>query len=139
MSDAYRPRDPRAKLREVAGKWVSAMRVAGRAPNRGIVFGQVQTAPEPARVSGFLLDDRRPDGAGRSYLVLEDGDVMLAPEARWLPEPDDDLVMLLAKALSDARMGGSGWLAEGEGVVEQVPDRRGERLPHEGPDRRGVL
>ena len=63
---------------------------------------------------------------------------MLAPEARWLPEPDDDLVMLLAKALADARMGGSGWLAEGEGLVEQVPDRRGERLPHEGPDRRGV-
>ena len=136
MSEAYRPRDPRAKLREVAGKWVSAMRVAGRAPNRDIVFGQTRTAPEPAQVTGFLLDDRRPDGAGRGYLVLEDGDVMLAPEARWLPEPDDDLVMLLAKALADARMGGSGWLAEGEGLVEQVPDRRGERLPHEGPDRR---
>jgi hypothetical protein len=138
MSDAYRPRDPRAKLREVAGRWASAMRVAGRAPNRGIVFRETQTAPEPAQVSGFLVDDRRPDGAGRRYLVLEDGDVMLEPEARWLPEPDDELVTLLARTLADARMGGTGWLAEGEGVVEQVPDRRGERLPHEGPDRRGV-
>ena len=55
MSDAYRPRDPRAKLREVAGKWVSAMRVAGRAPNRGIVFGQMQTAPEPAQAAGLAL------------------------------------------------------------------------------------
>jgi hypothetical protein len=136
MSDAYRPRDPHAKLREVAGKWVSAMRVAGRAPNRGVVFGQAQAAPEASHASGFLVDDRRPDGAGRRYLVLEDGDVMLAPEARWLPEPDDAFVMLLAKALADARMGGSGWLAEGEGVVEQVPDRRGERLPHQGPERR---
>ena len=61
-----------------------------------------------------------------------------APEARWLPEPDDQFVMLPAKALADARMGGSGWLADGDGDVEQVPDRRGERLPHQGPERRGA-
>jgi hypothetical protein len=64
--------------------------------------------------------------------------VLRAPEARWLPEPDDQFVMLLAKAPADARMGGSGWLADGDGDVEQVPERRGEQLPHQGPERRGA-
>ena len=45
VSYSYQPRDPRAKLREVAAKWVSAMRVSGHAPNRGIVFdGDSSTA-----------------------------------------------------------------------------------------------
>lgn len=135
MSYAYQPRDPRAKLREVSARWVSAMRVAGRAPNRDVVFGGISAEP-PARARGFLVDDRRPDAGGGRYLVLEDGDVLLAPEARWLPEPDDQFVMLLAKALADARMGGSGWLADGDGDVEQVPDRRGEQHPHQGSERR---
>jgi hypothetical protein len=137
MSYSYRPRDPRAKLREVAGKWVSAMRVAGRSPNRVVVFGQATAAP-PAHARGFLVDDRRPEAGGSRYLVLEDGDVLRAPDARWLPEPDDQFVMLLAKALADARMGGSGWLADGDGAVEAVPDRRGEALPHQGPERRSL-
>jgi hypothetical protein len=137
MSYAYQPRDPRAKLREVVAKWVSAMRVAGRAPNRDVAFVGLSAEPEP-RARGFLVDDRRPDAAGSRYLVLEDGDVLRAPEAHWLPEPDDQFVTLLAKALADARMGGSGWLADGDGDVEQVPDRRGEQLSHQGPERRGA-
>jgi hypothetical protein len=133
---SYRPRDPHAKLREVAGRWVSAMRVAGRSPNRGVHFGRAAAEPAPAHTRGFLVDDRRPDASGGRYLVLEDGDVLLAPEERWLPEPDDQFVTLLAKALADARMGGSGWLADGDGAVEQVPDRRAGQLPHQGPERR---
>jgi hypothetical protein len=136
VSYTYQPRDPRAKLREVSAKWVSAMRVAGHAPNRDVVFERDSPGPEPAHARGFLVDDRRPDAAGSRYLVLEDGDVLRAPEERWLPEPDDQLVTLLAKALADARMGGSGWLADGDGDVERVPDRRGEQLPHQGPERR---
>ena len=134
MSYSYQPRDPRAKLRTVAAKWVAAMRVTGREPNRGIVFaGDSSTAP---RVHGFLVDDRRPQTSGERYLVLEDGDVLRAPEETWLPEPSDELVTLLAKALADARLGGSGWLADGGGELERVPDRRGERRLHEGPERR---
>jgi hypothetical protein len=109
MSYAYRPRDPRVKLREVVARWVSAMRVAGRAPNRVVAFAGISAEPEP-RARGFLVDDRRPEAGGGRYLVLEDGDVLLAPEA--------------------------GWLADGDGDVEQVPDRRGEQLPHQGPERR---
>jgi hypothetical protein len=138
VSYSYQPRDPRAKLREVVAKWVSAMRVTGHAPNRGIVFaGDSPTAPAP-HVHGFLIDDRRLEASGERYLVLEDGDVLQAPEETWLAEPSDALVTLLAKALSDARMGGSGWLADGGDELERVPDRRAERRPHEGPERRSL-
>lgn len=134
MSYSYQPRDPRAKLREVAAKWVSAMRVSGHAPNRGIVFaGDSATAPH---AHGFLVDDRRPQASAERYLVLEDGDVLRAPEETWLAEPNDELVTLLAKALGDARMGGTGWLVDGGDELERVPDRRAERRPHEGPERR---
>jgi len=136
VSYSYQPRDPRAKLREVAAKWVSAMRVTGHAPNRGIVFdGDSSTATVP-HVHGFLVDDRRPDASGERYLVLENGDVLRAPEETWLAEPSDELVTLFAKTLADARMGGSGWLADGGDALERVPDRRAERHAHEGPERR---
>ena len=137
MSYSYQPRDPRAKLREVAAKWVSAMRVTGHAPNRGIAFrGDSSTATAP-HVHGFLVDDRRPQASGERYLVLEDGDVLRGPEEAWLAEPSDELVTLFAKALADARFGGSGWLADGGDALERVPDRRAERRFHEGPERRG--
>ncbi|MCX6363480.1 MAG: hypothetical protein NTW58_04810 [Actinobacteria bacterium] len=134
MSYSYQPRDPRAKLREVAVKWVAAMRVTGRAPNRGIVFSG--DAPSAPQVHGFLVDDRRPQASGERYLVLEDGDVLRAPEETWLAEPNDDVVMLFARALADARMGGSGWLADAGDALERVPDRRAEPRPHDGPERR---
>ena len=133
---SYRPRDPRAKLREVAAKWVSAMRVAGHAPNRGVVFAGDSSTPAAAHVHGFLVDDRRPQASGARYVVLEDGDVLRAPEETWLAEPNDELVTLFAKALADARMGRSGWLADGDDELARVPDRRGERRPHEGAERR---
>jgi len=134
VSYSYQPRDPRAKLREVAAKWVSAMRVTGHGPNRGIVFAG--DAPSAPRVHGFLVDDRRPQASGERYLVLEDGDVLRAPEETWLAEPTDEVVTLFAKALADARMGGTGWLADGGDELERVPDRRSERRPHEGVERR---
>ena len=139
MSYSYQPRDPRAKLREVAAKWVSAMRVSGHAPNRGIVFDGDSSTATASHVHGFLVDDRRPPSAGERYLVLEDGDVLRAPEETWLAEPSDELVTLFAKALADARTGGSGWLADGGDALERVPDRRGERRPYQGPERRSQI
>jgi hypothetical protein len=136
MSSSYQPRDPRAKLREVSAKWVSAMRVTGLAPNRGIVFAGDSSTPAAPQLHGLLVDDRRPQASGARYLVLEDGDVLRAPDVTWLAEPNDELVTLFAKALADARMGGSGWLADGGDEFASVPDRRGERRPHEGAERR---
>jgi len=159
MSYEYHPKDPRAKLREVVSKYLSNMRVAGRRPNRGVAFDEQTAAAGAFHASGWLIDDRRPvpDGGDR-YLLLEDGDVWhsvdgprgraggmdqpgASPEldaavAKWLEEPNDDLVTLLAKSLADARMGGSGWLADGGESVEVVADRRGARGDHAGPERR---
>ncbi|MBE3033183.1 MAG: hypothetical protein IMZ74_08300 [Actinobacteria bacterium] len=112
------------------------MRVTGHAPNRGIVFDGASSTATAPHVHGFVVDDRRPHVLGERYLVLEDGDVMRAPEKTWLAEPSDELVTLFAKALADARMGGSGWLADGGDALERVPDRRAERRFHEGPERR---
>jgi hypothetical protein len=56
---------------------------------------------------------------------------------RWLTGPSDDLITLLAKSLADARIGGGGWLEDGEESVELVADRRAERAAHLGPERRG--
>jgi hypothetical protein len=143
----YRPRDPRGKLREVTTKWTANMRVAGHAPNRGVVFGDQPAPPAEPQAHGWLVGDRRSGAAGGRYLIMDDGDVWHAESdgastalgeavAAWLIEPNDDLVMLLARALGDARMGGSGWLEVTDGV-ELVPDRRRERRQHEGPERRG--
>jgi hypothetical protein len=140
---AYRPRDPRGKLREVATNWTLSMRVAGRAPNCGVVFDR--DAPEHAgpQARGWLVGDRRPESQGDRYLILDDGDVWRArardepqeASPSWLTEPDDDLVTLLAKSLGDARLGGAGWL-ELVGRAECVDDRRRERAGHAGPERR---
>jgi hypothetical protein len=143
----YQPRDPRGKLREVATKWTASMRVAGRAPNRAVVFGQDTPPGEAPQAQGWLVDDRRPGATGDRYLIMDDGDVWRASRsgaspaldaavAAWLAAPDDDLITILARALSDARIGGSGWLELADGI-ECVGDRRTERKPHEGPDRRG--
>jgi hypothetical protein len=143
---AYQPRDPRAKLREVAAKWTASMRVTGRQPNCGVVFGEDMppTGEPPAR--GWLVGDRRPGADGDRYLIMDDGDVwraragaspaLDAAVTAWLAAPDDDLVMLLARALGDARLGGAGWL-ETTGGVERVDDRRQEPRTHDGEERRG--
>ena len=155
MAYEYRPKDPRGKLREVVTRYLSNMRVAGRRPNRGVAFDAAAGAPH---TSGWLLDDRRPRDGGDRYLLLEDGDVWHAVDSpagrmggldqpgaspeldaavdRWLAEPSDDLVTLLARSLSDARMGGCGWLADGEPSVEIVTDRRAGGSGHYGPERR---
>ncbi len=156
MPYEYHPKDPRAKLREVVTKYLSNMRVAGRRPNRGVAFDETDGTAE-AQTQGWLIDDRRPgaDGGDR-YLILEDGDVwheaadgddvdhshpgasaaLDAAVERWLAEPSDDLVTLLARSLADARMGGSGWLADGDAAVEVVADRRTKASQHTGPERR---
>jgi hypothetical protein len=143
----YRPKDPRGKLREVVTKYTGSMRTAGHAPNRGVVFGDGDSPGARPQAQGWLLGDRRPGAGGDQYLLMEDGDVWRAtkPEgaspaldaavAAWLAEPNDDLVMILARSLSDARLGGTGWLEDGDGV-EHVDDRRTARAPHGGPDRR---
>jgi hypothetical protein len=145
----YHPKDPRGKLREVVAKYLTAMRVAGREPNRGVVFVG-DDAPAAPQTEGWLVDDRRPESAGDRYLLLNDGDVWRAKTHEtsasaaldaavdaWLAEPNDDLVTLLARSLADARRGGSGWLAPPESeTVERVADRRGGCAPHQGPERR---
>lgn len=141
----YRPRDPRGKLREVATNWTLSMRIAGRAPNCGVVFGGDDLPYAGAQARGWLVGDRRPETRGDRYLVLDDGDVWRAraseaPEekrASWLSEPDDDLITLLARSLGDARLGGAGWL-ELPDAAEHVEDRRHERQAHPGPERRST-
>ncbi len=147
MEYSYRPKDPRGKLREVVTKWTASMKVAGRAPNRGVVFGEDGSPGQEPQAQGWLVDDRRPGASGDSYLLMDDGDVWRAGRGggpspaldaavdAWLAEPNDDLVMLLARSLSDARMGGTGWLHDGGGI-ERVSERRRARQPHDGPDRR---
>ena len=98
MSYSYQPRDPQLEAAQVAVKWVAAMRVTGHAPNRDIVFADDSTTTAP-HIHGFLVDDRRPQASAERYLVLEDGDVLRAPEETWLAEPSDELVTLFAKAL----------------------------------------
>jgi hypothetical protein len=138
----YQPRDPRGKLREVATNWTLSMRVAGRAPNCGVVFGHDSPPHTRPQMRGWLVGDRRPETRGDRYVILDDGDVWRArgsetPQATsaWMTEPDDDLVILLARSLGDARLGGAGWL-ELVGKAERVEDRRRERLGRVGPERR---
>ena len=148
MAYGYQPRDPRAKLREIVTKYLSSMRVAGHTPAKGVVFGEDRQAGSP-HTYGWLVDDRRPGVDESKFLLFDDGDVWRAKTApgaspaldaaveAWMNEPSDDLVMLLARSLQDARMGGGGWLDAGEGV-ERVDDRRRQQRPHGGRDRRSL-
>ena len=142
MSYGYQLRDPKAKLREVVSKYVSAMRVTGRVPNCAVFFGGNDAETTTPHTHGYLVLDRRPEARGARYLFLEDGDVLHAPGECWLEETNDELVTLLAKSLADARMGGSGWLENADGsqeaqrAEERVPDRRSGVRPHQGPERR---
>ena len=145
MENTYRPRDPRRKLREVTNNWTLSMRVAGRVPNCGVVFGDEDAPTTGAAAHGWLLGDRRPGTQGDRYLIMDDGDVWRArvnapdedrPPA-WMTEPDDDYITCLARALGDARLGGAGWLELASGA-ERVGDRRLEPHPFTGPERRTV-
>jgi len=149
VSYCYQPKDPKGKLREVVSKYVSAMRVAGRTPNCAVYFDGSDAEETSPHAHGYLVLDRRPEAGGVRYLFLEDGDVLHAPGQSWLEETNDELVSLLARSLADARMGGTGWLADGPAespeareareareLRERVPDRRSTARPHQGPDRR---
>ena len=119
------------------------MRVAGRAPNCGVVFGEGSPPADGPEARGWLVGDRRPGAAGDRYLIMDDGDVWRARAGAspaldsavtaWLAAPDDDLVMLLARALGDARLGGAGWLevAGRPGAGRRPP--AGRPRPHDGP------
>jgi hypothetical protein len=139
----YRPRDPHAKLREVATNWTLSMRIAGRAPNCGVVFGEDDSSSAGPQARAWLVGDRRPETRGDRYLIMDDGDVWRARtdpssgEKSWMTEPDDDLVNLLARSLGDARLGGAGWL-ELVGRAEHVRDRRSRHEAHQGPERRST-
>jgi hypothetical protein len=143
LVNVYRPRDPRGKLREVTTNWTLSMRVTGRVPNCGVVFGDDVSPHAGAQALGWLIGDRRPETQGDRYLIMDDGDVWRARTSgtqaesspTWMTEPDDDLVTLLARSLGDARLGGAGWL-ELVGRPEQVADRRRERAARAGRERR---
>jgi hypothetical protein len=137
----YRPRDPRGKLREVTTNWTLSMRIAGRAPNCGVVFDRDTPSHAGPQARGWLVGDRRPESQGDRYIIMDDGDVWRARVSgdqqappSWMTEPDDDLITLLAKSLGDARLGGAGWL-ELAGRAECVADRRREQAGHT-PERR---
>ncbi len=138
MEYTYRPGDPRRKLREVSSNWTLSMRVAGRAPNCGVVFGEEDAPTVGAPARGWLVGDRRPGSQGDRYLIMDDGDVWRArasgPEGGstiWMTEPDDDYITCLARSLGDARLGGAGWL-ELAAAAERVEDRRAEPRPFAG-------
>jgi hypothetical protein len=119
------------------------MRVAGRAPNCGVVFDEDASPHAGPQTVGWMIGDRRPQTHGDRYLILDDGDVWRARAAEvpegstpsWMTEPDDDLITLLARSLGDARLGGAGWL-ELVGRAERVADRRSERQGLAVPERR---
>jgi len=117
------------------------MRIAGRAPNCGVIFGRDAPAHTGPQARAWLVGDRRPETRGDRYLIMDDGDVWRAraasPEAdsAWMTAPDEDLVALLARSLGDARLGGAGWL-DLAGKAERVDDRRREQAQHRGPERR---
>jgi len=103
------------------------------------------------RVRGWLLNSLTDEPGSCRHLLLPDGDVWReavtpAPPSggeatrEWLNGPDDDLVLLLARSLSNARTGGHGFLAGPEDVEldsHNVDDRRTERRSDEGVARRG--
>jgi hypothetical protein len=122
------------------------MKVAGRGPNCAVVFGRDMPPGAEPKARAWLVGDRRRGAEGDRYVILDDGDVwrarpgaspaLDAAVAAWLAEPNDDLITLLARSLSDARLGGGGWM-EPAGDVTCVDDRRREPQVHDGPDRRG--
>ncbi len=144
-----------AKLREVVTRYVDEhARTAAAAATAGVAFDpDARLAEHAAQRSGWLRGrsrGRAPDGATAiscwrtatsGTADSPDDEVggldqpgpspaLDAAVARWLQEPNDDLVTLLAKSLADARMGGTGWLADGG------TSRRGRRRPPCRPRRR---
>src|SRR5690606_29904290 len=57
MSYEYQPKYPRAKLREIVTKYMTAMRTMGRRPNCSVAFATEEGAETAARVDAWLLRD----------------------------------------------------------------------------------
>jgi hypothetical protein len=144
----YQPKDPKAKLHEVATTYIAAMLKVGFAPNCSVAFSNESGAVSPDTVRGWLLKDPEPEAQGARYVVLDDGDVWREVEApapegggesrrTWLNGLDDDAVMLLHHSLRSARMSGDGYLEQEEHVQLRVlDDRRHQQASHPGPERR---
>lgn len=149
MDNTYRPKDPKGKLREIVTKHIGVLRTLRLTPNCDVAFVGADGSMGQTTVRAWLLKDPQ-SPAGRRYLLLDDGDVWReveqpAPagdgdERVWLNGPDDDLVILLSRSQSNARLGGGGFLEDEASVLldpRAVADRRGAQHPHDGPERRG--
>jgi len=148
MDTTYRPRDPKAKLREIVQRHLGVLRLARLTPNCDVSFACEDGTVCAAALRGWLLKDPQAP-APRRYLLLDDGDVWSesdlpadGAEGRvWLNEPQDDFVVLLSRSQANARMGRGGLLEE-EGAVlldpHVVSDRRTEARHHDGPERRAA-
>jgi hypothetical protein len=148
VDNTYRPKYPRAKLREIVKKHIAVFRTLRLTPNCDVAFiGADNTVGEP-RVRAWLLTDPQASSGGR-YLLLDDGDVWREVECSpaagdeaercWLNGPDDDLVLLLSHAQANARLGGGGFLEEEASVLldpHLVTDRREAERSHDGRERR---
>jgi hypothetical protein len=151
VESTYRPKYPRAKLREIVTKHMTVLQTLGLTPNCDVAFVGADGAVSPAHIRAWLLKDPQAPAGSRRYVLLSDGDVWREVEAPadaagvpsgervWLNGPDDDLVLLLSRSQSNARLGGQGFLEDEESVLldaHVVADRREEQRPHEGPERR---
>jgi hypothetical protein len=146
LSNGYQPKFPKEKLREIVSKYIGQIRLLGKVPSCTVGFcrdGEIENKEE---VRGWLLDNRGPNGSPLRHLLLADGDVWREVESpagsglrEWLQGPDDDLVMLLARSLAQARAAGNGCLADEEHIKlhpYKVDDRRCKARPGADEDRR---
>jgi len=132
----YKLKDPIGKLHAIVLAHLAKMRTLGNGPNRTVTF---TSDPSSTTVThGWLIEDPGSGEVHQRYLLLENGDVWVAEG--WLEQPTDELALLLPKALLNAQIGGHGFLVEGEDgadVPVVVEDRRLERRPFDGPEKRG--
>jgi len=154
VENKYQPKYPRAKLREITTKHITVLRTLGLTPNCTVAFVGADGTGGACQAGAWLLKDPQSPAGGRRYILLSDGDVWREVEAPasapgepsgervWLSGPDDDLVILLSRAQTNARLGGSGFLEDEECVLldaHVVADRREEQQPHQGPERRSAV
>ena len=151
MSYEYAPNFPKKKLHQIVTTYIDAIEALGREPNARVAFYRDGVPEGAVRVRGWLLNSLTDEPGSCRHLLLPDGDVWreavtpategsAAESTReWLSGPDDDLVVLMARSLSNARSKGHGFLAGPEDVEldpHVVDDRRTERRSSEDAKRR---
>ena len=142
MTYEYHPKYPRQKLREIVQKYLQQLAMLRRDTNCDVSFAQDGEGSEAPTARGWLLEAPG-GGVAERYLLMRDGDVWReAPPPlnqeppTWLGEPDDDICTLLAKSLANARLGGTGFLADEDHGAVVVADRRSGQMTFQGPERR---